>query len=53
MRNEELGIRNFHPTSLFSTRHFGWVGGIPNSSFLIPNSGQPLPQEITWAKMPT
>jgi hypothetical protein len=34
IRNEELGIRNFGPRVVTSSR--GWVGG--NSSFLIPHS---------------
>jgi len=39
MVNSELGIRNseFPPAPAPAPEHDGWVGGIPNSEFRIPN----------------
>ena len=37
MVNSELGIRNSEFPPAPAPEHDGWVGGIPNSEFRIPN----------------
>ncbi len=38
--NEEVGMRNFEFPPYLPCCHSAWMGEIPNSYFLIPNSSE-------------